>query len=356
MVKERILRLQERLDDHSAFYIENPVNRRYLTNFTSSAGFVVVTRKNCFFFTDFRYFESAKKQVTTCEVLEFQGFTRSILPILKENGVNTLYLETNFTTLQGFDTLQDLAEGVTVSCEKNLDDLLYQMRMIKTREEIKCISQAQRISEETFDYILQRIEAGRSEIDIMLDMEFYLRKLGSQGVSFDFIVVSGKNSSLPHGVPTNKLIEKGDFVTMDFGAVVDGYHSDMTRTVAVGEISEKQKFVYDTVLQAKNLAIESISPRKICNEIDKIARDFIHNAGFEGCFGHGLGHSVGLEIHEDPAFNTRCETVLQPGMVLTVEPGIYLENEFGVRIEDMVVITKDGYTNLTECTDRLLVL
>lgn len=355
-MKERILRLQEQLDDRSAFYIENPVNRRYLTNFTSSAGFVVVTRKNCFFFTDFRYFENAKKQVSSCAVLEFQGFTRSVLPILKENGVKTLYLETDFTTLQGFKMLQDLADEITVSCENNLDALLNEMRMIKTKEEIRCISQAQRISEATFDYILERMEVGRSEIDIMLDMEFYLRKLGSEGISFDFIVVSGKNSSLPHGVPTEKSIEKGDFVTMDFGAVVNGYHSDMTRTIAVGEISEKQKFVYDTVLQAKNLAIHSIAPGKICKEIDKIARDHIHLAGFEGCFGHGLGHSVGLEIHEDPSFNTRCETKLQPGMVLTVEPGVYLANEFGVRIEDMVVITKDGYTNLTETTDQLLVL
>ena len=355
-MKERILRLQEQLNDHSAFYIENPVNRCYLTNFSSSAGFVVITKSNCYFFTDFRYYENAKNHVSSCEVLEFQGFTRSILPILRENGIDTLFLETGYTTIQNLEMLKELAEGIAISSEKVLDDVLSQMRMIKTHEEISCILQAQRITEDTFEYILERMEAGRSEIDIMLDMEFYLRKLGSEGVSFDFIVVSGKNSSLPHGVPTNKLIENGDFVTMDFGAVVNGYHSDMTRTVAVGKVSQKQKLVYNTVLQAKNLAIQGIAPGRICKEIDKIARDYINDAGFSGCFGHGLGHSVGLEIHENPSFNTRCETRLQPGMVLTVEPGVYLANEFGVRIEDMVVITKEGYTNLTTVTDQLLVL
>ncbi len=353
---ERILRLQEQLYEHSAFYIENPVNRRYLTNFPSSAGVVVITKRNSYCFMDFRYFEKAKNSINTCQVVLFQGFAHSVLPILKESGITSLYLETGYTSLKEYASLQNSVQGISVSREENLDNLLSQMRMIKTDEEIQRITKAQRITEETFHYILQRIEPGRSEIDVMLDMEFYLRKLGSQGVSFDFIVVSGKNSSLPHGVPSNKVIEKGDFVTMDFGAVVDGYHSDMTRTVAVGEIPEKQKLVYDTVLQAKNLAMEAIVPGEICKDIDAVARNYIHNAGFEGCFGHGLGHSVGLEIHEDPSFNTRCETVLQPGMVLTVEPGIYLENQFGVRIEDMVVITKEGYTNLTECTDRLLVL
>lgn len=356
MVYESILRLQEQLDDHSAFYIENPVNRRYLTGFTSSAGCVLVTRKLCYFFTDFRYFENAKKQVNQCKVLEFHGFARSVLPILKENGVDTLFLEKGYTTLKTFENLKTLAEDIVLSSESKLDDLLFKMRMVKTLEEIRCISQAQNITEKTFHYILERLEAGRSEIDLMLDMEFYLRKLGSEGVSFDFIVVSGKNSSLPHGVPTDKIIEKGEFVTMDFGAVVNGYHSDMTRTVAIGDVSEKQKLVYDTVLKAKNLAIQFIAPGRICKDIDGISRDYINKAGFDGCFGHGLGHGVGLEIHEDPAFNTRCETVLQPGMVLTVEPGIYLENEFGVRIEDMVVVTQNGYTNLTKCTDQLLVV
>ena len=168
--------------------------------------------------------------------------------------------------------------------------------------------------------------------------------------------MSGKNSSLPHGVPTDKKIENGDFLTMDFGAIVNGYHSDMTRTVAVGNISEEQRRVYDTVLKAQLAAIDAVKPGVVCRDIDKIARDIIYGAGYEGCFGHGLGHSVGVEIHEKPLFNTMCDTVLKEGTVMTVEPGIYLENKFGVRIEDMVVAVKDGCKVLTNSRKDLIIL
>ena len=190
----------------------------------------------------------------------------------------------------------------------------------------------------------------------MLDMEFYMRRRGSEGVSFDFIVVSGKNSSLPHGVPTDKPVEPGDFVTMDFGALIGGYHADMTRTVAVGRVSDEQRRAYETVLAAQNAAIAAVAPGKVCRDIDRIARDMIDNAGYAGRFGPGRGHSVGVEIHESPAFNTRCETVLAPGMVMTVEPGVYLEGQFGLRIEDMVYVTENGCEDLTASRKDLIVL
>ena len=180
--------------------------------------------------------------------------------------------------------------------------------------------------------------------------------MGSEGVSFDFIVASGKNSSMPHAVPTDKKIEAGDFVTMDFGAVINGYRSDMTRTVAVGHVTDEQTKVYNTVLKAQTAALDSIKSGMVCKDIDKIARDIIYNAGYENCFGHGLGHSVGIEIHESPCFNLRDTTLLQSGMVLTVEPGIYLENNFGVRIEDMVVVTNEGCINITKSDKKLIVL
>ena len=179
--------------------------------------------------------------------------------------------------------------------------------------------------------------------------------LEQNGVSFDFIVVSGKNSSLPHGVPTGKEIEKGDFVTMDFGAVVNGYRSDMTRTVCVGVASDEQKAVYQTVLNAQNLSFEKIKPGIKCRDVDFAAREYIDKT-YPKCFGHGLGHSVGIEIHEDPAFNTRCETKLKPGMVLTVEPGIYIPAKFGVRIEDMIVVTENGFENITKSPKNLIEL
>ena len=218
------------------------------------------------------------------------------------------------------------------------------------------MQKAQEITDATFSYIINNIKAGRTEREVMLDMEFFMRKQACDGVAFDFVVVSGKNSSLPHGVPTDKVIENGDFVTMDFGATVGGYRSDMTRTVAVGFVTDEQRKVYDTVLKAQLAALPAIHAGVVCKDIDKIARDIIYSAGYEGAFGHGLGHSVGIEIHENPAFNTRCETILKSGTVMTVEPGIYLENKFGVRIEDMVYVTDDGCINLTKSDKNLIIL
>lgn len=183
-----------------------------------------------------------------------------------------------------------------------------------------------------------------------------MRRLGSEGVSFDFIVVSGKNSSLPHGIPTDKKIEYGDFITMDFGAVVGGYRSDMTRTVALGGVSDEQRLVYNTVLTAQLAAIKKIRSGAVCSEIDKTARDIIDGAGYKNCFGHALGHSVGIEIHENPNFSPRCGTVLKSGTVMTVEPGIYIENKFGVRIEDMVFVTDGGCVDITESPKELIIL
>ena len=179
---------------------------------------------------------------------------------------------------------------------------------------------------------------------------------GGEGLSFETIAVSGKNSSMPHGVPSDKRIEKGDFITMDFGAVVDFYHSDMTRTIAVGEVSSKQIEVYETVLEAQLKALKAIKAGEICKDIDKIARDVIKEKGYGENFGHGLGHGVGVEIHESPSFNPTCDYILEAGNIMTVEPGIYLPGEFGVRIEDMAVVTKDGCENLTICEKKLIVL
>lgn len=351
-----VLRLQKQLTAGEGFLIESPANRRYLTGFPSSAGLVVVTRDQSVFLTDFRYFEKAARVVKSCAVKMLTSYKQDVIPLLKEMGITTLYLETDFVSLQSFARLTELFEGITLSKETRLTDLLEQMRSVKTLEEIAKIKQAQAMTDQTFTYILQRIEAGRTEIEVMLDMEFYMRKLGSEGVAFDFVVVSGKNSSLPHGVPTHKVIETGDFLTMDFGAVVDGYRSDMTRTVAVGKVTDEQRRVYETVLTAKRESMAAIRPDMVCKDIDKIARDMIDNAGYKGCFGHGLGHSVGLDIHENPSFNTRCETLLVPGMVITVEPGIYLENQFGVRVEDMIAVAKNGFENLTQSPDELIIL
>lgn len=351
-----ITRLQQTLQQGEGYLIQSPANRRYLTGFASSAGVVVVTKEHCVFFTDFRYIEQAKKQVTACDVRELTSLSGDVLPLLLDVAVTTLFVETDYVSVGEFHRLARIFEKVELSNDNRLTETLDRMRSIKMPEEIKKIKQAQALTDAGFDYIVSRIQAGRTEREIQLELEFFLRNQGSEGVAFDLIAVSGENSSLPHGVATHKAIEKGDFLTLDFGAVVDGYRSDMTRTVAVGEPSREQRQVYETVRLAKQTAMAGIRPDAVCKDIDKIARDLIDKAGYQGCFGHGLGHSVGLDIHENPSFNTRCETKLAAGMVLTVEPGIYLAGRFGVRIEDMVVVTKQGYENLTHSTDQLMVL
>ena len=188
------------------------------------------------------------------------------------------------------------------------------------------------------------------------DREYTMHKLGADGTAFDTIVVSGENSSLPHGVPSDKKIQPGDFITMDFGASFLGYCSDMTRTVAVGKISEEQKRVYDTVLTAQKMAIESISESKIYSDVDKVARDYIDQQGYAGCFGHGLGHSLGLFIHEEPRFSPSCREAIGENIIMTVEPGVYLPGKFGVRIEDMVLIGKDFVRDLTKSEKKLITL
>ncbi len=350
----KIEKLQKNLNSGEGVLITSGANRLYLTDFKSSAGVLFVTKNSADFLIDFRYYEKAVKTVSVCNVLLLKKASDQLKELAKKYAVRTVYIETSCMTVSEKSRYQDIFGCILE--DPRLDRKILAMRSIKTPAELGFIKKAQKITDDTFGYILGQISAGKTEREIMLDMEFFLRKQGSEGVSFDFIVVSGKNSSLPHGVPTDKKIEKGDFITMDFGAVVKGYRSDMTRTVAVGPVSSKQREVYETVLAAQQKALDAIAPGKICKDIDGAARNYINSKGYEGCFGHGLGHSVGIEIHEEPCFNTSDETVLAPGMVITVEPGIYLSDQFGVRIEDMVYITENGYENLTKSNKELIIL
>ncbi len=349
-------KIKSRLAADEAALITADTNRRYLTGFSSSAGELLITRTAAYFFVDFRYIEAARAAVHTATVVLMQGIAAQRGEILKKEGIRTLYIETKKASLATVLALRQAYPNVVISEEPYLDDLLRDLRAEKSGEELAAIRTAQEMTDATFSYILERIELGRTEREIALDMEFYMRRLGSEGVAFDFIVVSGVNSSLPHGVPTEKKIARGDFITMDFGARVQGYCSDMTRTVAVGEISDIQKDVYGTVLAAQKLALDFIRPGVRCLDVDRVARDHIAAAGYDGFFGHGLGHSLGLDVHESPACNTRDTTVLRPGTLMTVEPGIYLDGRFGVRIEDMVYLTEEGAENLTHSKKELIIL
>lgn len=355
-MEKRIKTIQEFLNGNDAALITSDTNRLYFTGFKSSAGVVLITKTKAFLLVDFRYFEMAKGSVSHLEVRLTSRLYRDIGEILEKLSVKNIFIETDTVTLDSFSLLQKVLESFNILKENSLTQKITQMRNVKDKGEVALIEKAQALTDQAFSYILDYIKVGATEREIALKMEFFMRESGSEGVAFDFITVSGKNSSLPHGVPTDKKIEKGDFVTMDFGAVVDGYRSDMTRTVAVGFVTDKQREIYETVIKAQKAALDSIKAGVSCKDVDKAARDIITNAGYGDCFGHGLGHSVGLEIHESPACNTRDTTPLQTGMIMTVEPGIYIENEFGVRIEDMVVVTDSGYNNFTKSPKNLIIL
>ncbi len=356
MIGENILKLQKILNEQEAFLVTSGSNRFYLTEFNSSAGVILITKSKAVFFIDFRYFEKAKSRVYSCDVELYDKGDKGIYDFCKQENIKKVFIETSFVSLVKYKYYCSLFEQIEISKENILDNALIEMRTVKSANELNLIKEAQNLTERTFDYILPRISVGRTEKQIMLDMEFYMRSLGADGVSFDFIVVSGKNSSLPHGVPTDKKIEQGDFVTMDFGALYKGYCSDMTRTVAVGSVSPDQQKIYDTVLKAQTEAIKTIKSGIKCCDADKTARDIIYNAGYEGCFGHSLGHGVGIDIHENPNLHSSNDKILSSGSVVTVEPGIYIENRFGVRIEDMVYVTDAGNINLTKSPKELIIL
>lgn len=353
---DRIQSVQQILEAKEALLIMSPVNRKYFTGFSASAGTLLITKNSADFIIDFRYYENAEKTIKSCNVVLCDRLYAQLNEYLKKYGITSIYIETSYMDLSQYKALQSNLSSYNISIDDKLDQFILNLRSIKSPEELNSIKVAQKITDDTFSYIVNHITAGRTEREIMLDMEFYLRRMGSEGVSFDFIVVSGKNSSMPHGVPTDKKIENGDFITMDFGAVINGYRSDMTRTVALGNVNDEQRKVYETVLEAQKRAFEVIAPGVPCIEVDRAARNYIAESGFDGCFGHGLGHSIGLEVHESPCFNTRDETPLKPGMILSVEPGIYLPEKFGVRIEDLVYITEDGFENLTASPKELIVL
>ena len=337
--------------------ISYDLNRRYFTGMKSSAGTLLVTRREAQVIVDFRYIEKARETVRDINViLQSDDIYGQILQFFKKQSAKTIGIEAENLTIADFKRYQEWLSELQIWDGNELGRLIDRLRSVKTEEEVSLIEQAQAITDQTFSHILGVIRLGITEREIAIEMEYTMHKLGADGTAFDTIVVSGENSSLPHGVPSDKKIQPGDFITMDFGASFLGYCSDMTRTVAVGKISEEQKRVYDTVLTAQKMAIESISESKIYSDVDKVARDYIDQQGYAGCFGHGLGHSLGLFIHEEPRFSPSCREAIGENIIMKVEPGVYLPGKFGVRIEDMVLIGKDFVRDLTKSEKKLITL
>lgn len=341
-----------------AVLIYSQVNRKYFTGFVSSLGYLLVTKHDTYLFVDFRYAEAARAIAKNCKVVQFKKFNESLKEVIEHENLRVIMLEGSAFTLNMISDLEEIFKLCKVSTIKSdeLDKIISRMRAIKSDAEIEMMQRAAKLTEEALTETLKRIEVGVCERDLALFMEMYMRKNGAKGVAFDLIIISGKKTSMPHGVPDDKKIERGDLITLDIGADIDGYKSDMTRTVALGEVSDYQTKVYNVVRNAQQAALNKIRDGAACGEVDKAARDIINAAGFEGCFGHATGHGVGLDIHEKPSLSQNNSYKLVSGMVVTSEPGIYLDNEFGVRIEDMVLVTKDGYKNFNSFTKDLIIL
>ena len=351
-----IEKLQSKIGDFcDCAIITSDVNRRYFTDMKSSAGTVLVFPNSAYLIIDFRYIEKARRQVTTCEVIEQQRLFHQINSLLKKYGAKTIAVESDYLTVSGLIDFKANLKG-KIKSDKELSRLIASLRTVKSDDEIIKIEKAQRIAESAFDDIVKFIEVGRTEREIALRLDSLMLEHGAEAMSFETIVLSGKNTSMPHGVPSDKRVECGDFVLMDFGAVYDGYHSDMTRTVCVGEPTDKQRKIYDIVLTAQKESIKCAKAGISGSQLDSVARDIITNEGYGDCFGHSLGHGVGLEIHEYPNASPNSDCGLLENSVVTIEPGIYIAGEFGVRIEDFVVLKEDGCINLTKAPKELIIL
>lgn len=336
--------------------IISPENRKYFTGFESSDGFLIVSSDRAVFITDGRYIEAAQKQISNCEVMLLGKTYPQIAEILKEMNCTRLLVESTRMTVSTYNSLKGVLKKIPVSTDTTLDTIINTLRSVKTENEVESIIKAQRIAEDAFQHILKFIKVGVTEKEIALELDFYMLRNGGEGLSFETIAVSGKNSSMPHGVPSNKKIENGDFITMDFGTMINGYHSDMTRTIAVGFATDEMKNVYNTVLKAQQNCLDNIKAGISCKDGDEFARSVIRNAHLGQYFTHSTGHGVGVEIHEFPNLSPASDSILQVGNIVTVEPGIYIPEKFGVRIEDMALITESGCRNLTNADKSLIIL
>ncbi len=355
MIKDLQKLLGEQKSGTCALII-SPENRKYFTGFESSDGFLLVSPDRAVFITDGRYIEAAEKQISNCEVKLLGKTYPQIAEILNEMNCSRLLVESTRMTVSTYNSLKGVLKKIPVSTDTTLDALINTLRSVKTEIEVENIVKAQRIAEDAFEHILKLIKVGVTEKEIALELDFYMLRHGGEGLSFETIAVSGANSSMPHGVPSNKKIENGDFITMDFGTIINGYHSDMTRTVAVGFATDEMKNVYDTVLKAQENCLENIKAGISCKDGDEFARSVIRDAGYGQYFTHSTGHGVGVEIHEFPNLSPASDSILQVGNIVTVEPGIYIPENFGVRIEDMALITENGCRNLTNAKKDLIIL
>ena len=330
-----------------AVLVTSRTNHRYFTKFDNEDGYLLITKKEAYAYEDFRYIETAQKLLspvyTVCQTLNLSS-------LVTELGIKSLGIEGEHMNVNLYKSYSD-SFGIPLI---DVSNAITVMRQVKDEWEIEQIKKAQVITDLAFEHILGYLSTDITENDVAAELEYFMRRNGAEDKSFETISISAEKTSLPHGVPGNTKLKKG-FFTMDFGATVNGYHSDMTRTVCIGKADSEMKKLYNTVLSAQLAALDYIKAGVSCFDADNIAREIIYK-DYEGYFGHSLGHSVGLDIHETPALSPKSDKILLVNHVVTVEPGIYIPGKYGTRIEDLVVVKENGVENLTKSPKELIEL
>jgi len=355
-LEKRVVRLREQLKEQNidAMLVTSSSNRRYMTGFTGSAGNALITKSEAFFVTDFRYIEQATEQAPYFSIVKQEGsMFETLMELITKTGIHKLGFEQDFITYSHFKKFEEMFQSVTLV---PVSQVIEELRMVKDEEEIQLIRKAAEIADEAFAHVLRIIKPGMKEVEVALELECKMRQLGAQGTSFDTIVASGYRSALPHGVASEKVIEVGDLVTMDFGAIYQGYVSDITRTFVIGKVNDKQREIYNIVLEAQLNGVKHVKAGITGKEADELTRSIIARYGYGEYFGHSTGHGIGLDVHEGPGLAMKSDIVLKPGMIVTVEPGIYISKFGGVRIEDDVLITENGREILTHSPKELIIV
>lgn len=338
-----------------ALLVTHSVNRTYLSGFTGSSGFLLITSDRAFLFSDFRYRTQAPEQAPAFEFVEHgQNPVDTLKEAAAEAGVKRLHFEGHDLRYEAYAHHKEQLGGIDfVPAPEKLAEKL---RAVKDDEELAVMREAAELADQTFKHMLGFLKPGIRERDAALEIEFFMRSRGATSSSFDTIVASGERSALPHGVASDRILQQGELVKLDFGAYYKGYCSDLTRTVMLGKPGERHREIYEIVLEAQEAVLEKIRPGMTGREADAIARDIIARYGYGEAFGHGTGHGIGMEIHEEPRLSKSGAMVLEPGMTVTVEPGIYIPGFGGVRIEDDIVITEDGAERLTHAPKNFIVI
>lgn len=340
-------------DEVQGLFLTSRYSRMYAAEFDISEGYAIVSKNGARYFTDSRYIESAENNIKEFEVIDFQtNLFECLNQAIRDFGISVLGFEDQYLTVAELNLFKDRLDAEFVPKQTEINSF----RASKEPWEIERLLKAQEITDKAFTEVLGRIREGMTEKELCAELIYCLYKNGGEGLSFDPIVVSGPNTSMPHGVPGDRKLQKGDFITMDFGVLYQGYCSDMTRTVALGHATDEMKKVYQTVLDAQLAGIAVSKAGVSGKEIDGAARDVISQAGYGKYFGHGYGHSLGLEIHEDPNCNARNDQPLPLHAVCSAEPGIYLPGKFGVRIEDVVIMEENGCVDITKSPKNLIIL